>query len=60
MKWEDFKNGQREHLSAEWSITDIECPKCGRKLHRYEMAVLTSLPPKRKYKCFTCDWEGTA
>lgn len=32
------------------------CPECGNDL---QCLVLTSLPPKTRYKCWRCGWEFT-
>ena len=57
MKWEDFKPFTPPVING-YQLTGIECPKCGEKLHKNIDIILTSLPPKNKYKCFNCKWIG--
>ena len=58
MKWEDYK---KRELPTELFVnrvqTDIECPKCGRKVWKRNDIVLTSYPPKYQYEC-DCGWVG--
>lgn len=58
MKWEDFQDKQYE-ISQEKTLTDIECPKCGKNLYRINNVVLTTYPPQHRYEC-ECGWIGTA
>ena len=41
-------------------ITNILCPKCGEKLYKLTNLVYTSYPPKYRYICEKCNWEGYA
>jgi len=59
MKWEDFEK-QRNLIDISTSnrqITDIECPKCGRKIFVRTDLVLASNPPQQQYEC-DCGWVG--
>ena len=59
MKWEDFEK-QRNLIDISTSnrqITDIECPKCGRKIFVRTDLVLASNPPQHQYEC-DCGWVG--
>lgn len=62
MKWEDYKNRKVGEMidSSEWDITNIECPECGKKIYMNIRYILTSYPPQHYFRCFKCDWHGTA
>lgn len=59
MKWDDFLS---EPIDVKWDmqlLTDVECPKCGRKIYIDTSIVLTSYPAK--YKCWcSCGWTDYA
>lgn len=59
--WEEFIRNDRmiRDPQIEWEGTDITCPECSCRIYVNNMIVLTSNPPKRKYKCFNCEWVGT-
>lgn len=59
MTWEEFLDVKVEEDFTGQVHTDIECPKCGRKIYLNNMIVLTSYPVKYAYWC-SCGWEGTA
>lgn len=59
MTWEEFLNTPiNSHLTGQIQ-TDIECPKCGRKIYLNERIILTSYPAKYAYWC-ACGWDGAA
>lgn len=58
MKWEDFKK-EKDDIPQTLQLTDIECPKCGKKIFRRTDVVLTTFPPMYKYEC-RCGWTGCA
>ena len=60
MDWETFKEENRNDFN--WfpenrKITDIDCPKCGKKIYLRTDIILTSYPPKHQYEC-DCGWVG--
>lgn len=60
MKWEEFKKEYSETVtSTNWEETNIECPKCGRKLFKRTDIVLTTYPAQYQYEC-NCGWIGYA
>lgn len=60
MKWNEFLNGATTSITADGQVlTDIECPKCGRKVYLDTTIILTSYPVKYKYWC-RCGWSGCA
>ena len=60
MTWEDFKREKNFQYGTGYKITDIECPKCGEKIYKDTMTVLTTYPPQSRYVCMKCFWEGIA
>lgn len=61
MKWDEFV-GRNNIQNVTWeqrTMTDIECPRCNRKIWRRNDITLTSLPPKYQYEC-QCGWVGYA
>lgn len=60
MTWDEFVKDKEDFSLKEWTITNIQCPKCNRDLYRYTFVVHATYPPKRTYKCFKCGWEGKA
>lgn len=59
MTWDEFLNKpvqDRWHTQIE---TDIECPKCGRKIYLDDTIEMTSYPGRYKYWC-SCGWTGHA
>ena len=63
MTWEEFKKSTRQFSigfgvdTFKKEITDIDCPKCGKKIYVRTDIVLASYPPKRQYEC-DCGWIG--
>lgn len=59
MKWEEHVRKMPPKKQFEKrKLTDIECPKCGKKLWRRMDIVLTSYPEKYQYECDDCGWIG--
>lgn len=59
MKWEQLLNEQITDDYSSQVQTDIECPKCGRKIYLDTRVVLSSYPCKYQYWC-SCGWSGFA
>ena len=59
MKWEDYKDQSVSVMPLNMVKTDIDCPKCGKKLYKRTDIVLTSYPPQEVFEC-GCGWVGTA
>lgn len=60
MTWDEFIEKTNNAISItviNKEITDIECPKCKRKLYRRTDIVLTTYPPRHQYEC-ECGWIG--
>lgn len=58
MKWEEHQ--KRMPMEQEFPnriLTDIECPKCGKKIWKRTDIVLTSYPAQYQYEC-ECGWVG--
>ena len=55
MTWDEFLNNGVSDKSFGQVQTDIECPKCGRKIYFDKTVVLTTYPAKYSYWC-TCGW----
>ena len=58
MTWEEFLDKKVEGFTGQMQ-TDIDCPKCGRKIYWDSTLVLTSYPAKYSYWC-SCGWSDTA
>ena len=59
MTWDELLN---ENVASDFRqiLTDVDCPKCGRKIYFDDsMVILTSYPAKYHYWC-SCGWTGTA
>ena len=59
MTWEDFLDNKVEEDFTGQVQTDIDCPKCGRKIYLDTRVVLTSYPAKYSYWC-SCGWNDFA
>lgn len=59
MTWDEFLNKNIESQHNGQVLTDIDCPKCGRKIYFDRTIVLTSYPAKFRYWC-SCGWTGAA
>ena len=61
MTWEEFENANRLNdtylIEPTRKLTDIDCPKCGKKIYVRTDIVLTSYPPQSQYEC-DCGWVG--
>jgi len=55
MTWDNFLAQNITHNYDEQVKTDIDCPKCGKKIYFDTTVVLTSYPPQYKYWC-DCGW----
>jgi predicted RNA-binding Zn-ribbon protein involved in translation (DUF1610 family) len=60
MIWGDFVKNNDFLDRCEYLLTIIECPDCGNQIYVNIENVLPSKPPKHKYKCMICGWEGEA
>ena len=60
MTWEEFKVEKNFQQNTGLEKTDIECPRCGEKIYKDTRFILTTYPPKNRYVCMECFWEGTA
>ena len=58
IEWDDFDPNQFAPPWNKWVITNIKCPNCSARLHRFDGIVLCTNPPKYKYSCFECGWFG--
>lgn len=60
MTWEEFKSNEfiEDNLTGQ-ILTDIECPKCGKKIYYDSTMILASYPPQYSYWC-KCGWHGTS
>lgn len=59
MTWDEFLDKNTFDKYNGQIKTDIECPKCGRKIYFDKTVVLTTYPEKYKYWC-ACGWCDTA
>ena len=54
MTWEEFENANRLNdtylIEPTRKLTDIDCPKCGKKIYVRTDIVLTSYPPQSQYE----------
>lgn len=58
MTWEDFLQRRLPCNPVVTRVrTDIECPRCGRKIWKRVDMVLLSNPPQYQYEC-DCGWTG--
>lgn len=58
INWNDFLDSEILYDSRQ-VLTDIECPKCGRRIYLDDTVVLTTYPPQYRYWC-SCGWDGTS
>ena len=54
MTWDEFK--EQKQAFPNYQITDIDCPRCGKKIYKKTDVVLACYPPKRVYECMDCGW----
>lgn len=62
MEWQEYQK-MTDALginTSEWEQVDVQCPVCGERIYKNTIYVLTTYPCQYKYKCFNCDWSGTA
>ena len=60
MKWEEFARKTTECVTYNGQIlTNIDCPRCGKKIYYDSRVVLTTSPVQYQYWC-ECGWTGTA
>lgn len=61
MNWDEFKENAKKECKglATTEQTDIDCPKCGKKVWKRLDIVLTSFPLQYQYEC-ECGWIGYA
>lgn len=59
MEWSEFLDQNISNNYNGQVLTDINCPKCGRKIYYDRTIVLTSYPEKYRYWC-SCGWVGSA
>lgn len=60
MTWEEFeKMNLKEYYinNSKRKITDIDCPRCGKKIYVRTDIILASYPPQSQYEC-DCGWVG--
>ena len=60
MTWEEFEKANPKDnvfFMGNKKPTDIDCPKCGKKVYVRTDIVLVSYPPKAQYEC-DCGWVG--
>lgn len=55
MTWDEFLNKDVSNSYNGQVLTDIDCPKCGRKIYYDSTIILTTYPDKYKYWC-SCGW----
>lgn len=61
MKWEDYvKSRKTTNIPYGLEKTDIECPKCGKRIYKDTTKILCSYPPQYGFQCIECGWYGTA
>lgn len=60
MKWGDIEKEWPDIIfDTNRQKTDIDCPRCGKKIFKRTDIVLTSNPPQYQYEC-ECGWVGYA
>lgn len=59
MTFEEYKSTVKSIRVHERELTDIECPKCGKKIFKRIDIILTSDPPQYIFEC-DCGWSGFA
>lgn len=60
MTWEEFEKANPKDNAffiGNRQLTDIYCPKCGKKVYVRTDIVLASYPPQSQYEC-DCGWVG--
>ena len=59
MTWSEFLDKDISNNFNNQILTDIDCPKCGRKIYHDATVVLLTYPSKYKYWC-SCGWQSFA
>lgn len=59
MTWDELLNMNIASNYNGQVLTDIDCPKCGRKIYLDNTMILTSFPAKYRYWC-SCGWTDCA
>ena len=60
MKWDEFngiENAELSGLTLTTKLTNITCPKCGKRIYLDDSVVLTTYPCQFSYIC-ECGWYG--
>lgn len=57
MNWNELHSQKINEDITGQILTDVDCPKCGRKIYLDNTIILTSYPEKYRYWC-PCGWEG--
>ena len=60
MNWEEYRNKNNNYSTNRYQLIEVECPCCGQYIYKDLQVVLTSFPPKCKYICKNCNWQGSA
>lgn len=55
MTWREFNEQPINFVGDRYKLTEIECPKCGKKIYYDSGVILTSYPAKYYYWC-RCGW----
>lgn len=60
MTWDEFTKKQPERITVygDFAKTNITCPDCGEWIYRDMSVVMPTNPPRFKYFCSKCGWEG--
>ncbi len=58
MKWDEFNEiGNATGMPSTMVLTNINCPKCGKRIYLDNSVVLTTYPVQYSYIC-ECGWYG--
>lgn len=61
ISWNAFRDHENNITpEGDYIRTNIACPKCGKAIHKKARVLITTYPPKSEYRCFDCNWCGTA
>ena len=60
MTWDEFTKKQTERITVygEFAVTNITCPDCGELIYRDMSVIMPTSPPRFRYICGKCEWEG--
>ena len=56
--WDEFEPEKIYFFDEQWAPINVSCPKCGNQIQRKEDEIITTRPPKRRYRCPVCGWQG--